>query len=76
MVAKVRDNLTLSKETGQDLDGECFNLRKLNEQEISKEYQIGITNRFATLENLSDGEDVNRAWENIKKDIKISAKRV
>jgi len=28
--------------------------------------QIDITNRFAALENLSDGEDVNRAWENIK----------
>jgi hypothetical protein len=26
------------------------------------------------LENLSDGEDVNRAWENIKGNIKTSAK--
>jgi len=58
------------------LDGERFNLRKLNELEIRKDYQFGITNRFAALENLGDGEDVNRAWEIIKKDIKISAKRV
>jgi hypothetical protein len=26
------------------------------------------------LENLSDDEDINRAWENIKEDIKSSAK--
>ena len=39
-----------------------------------KQYQIEITNRFAALQNLSDGEDINRAWENIKKNIKTSAK--
>jgi hypothetical protein len=27
--------------------------------------QFKISNRFAALENLSDGEDINRAWENI-----------
>jgi len=26
------------------------------------------------LENLSDGEDINRAWENIKETSKTSAK--
>ena len=31
-----------------------------------KKYQIEITNRFAALENLSDDEAINRAWENIK----------
>ena len=39
-------------------------------------YQIDITNRFAALENLSDDEDINRAWENINENIKTSAKRV
>jgi len=58
------------------LDAERFNLRKQNELEIRKDYQFGITNRFTALENLSEGEDINRAWEIIKKDIKISAKRV
>jgi hypothetical protein len=29
--------------------------------------------RFETLENLSDSEDINRAWEN-RENIKISAK--
>ena len=42
---------------------------------ISKEkYQIEITNRFAALENLNVDEDVNRAWENIKENVKTSAK--
>ena len=54
--------------------GERFNLRKLNGLEFRKQYQIEITNRFAALENLSDGEDINGAWENIKEDIKTSAK--
>ena len=52
--------------------GERFNLRKLNDLEVRKEYQIAITNRFATLEKLSNSEDMNRAWENIKEDIKTS----
>ena len=53
--------------------GEKFNLRKLNELEVRKQYQIEITNRFAALENLSEDEDINRAWENIKENIKTSA---
>jgi len=39
-----------------------------------KQYQFEITNRFAGLENLSDGVDINRAWENIKENIKTIAK--
>ena len=31
-------------------------------------------NEFAGLENLRDGEDINRAWENINENIKTSAK--
>jgi len=53
---------------------ERFNLWKLSELEVRKQYQIKISNRFAALENLSDGEDIKRAWENIKENIKTSAK--
>jgi len=56
----------VSKETAQKFDGERFNLRKLYKLDVRKQCQIEITNRFAALENLSDGEDINRAWENIK----------
>jgi hypothetical protein len=39
-----------------------------------KPYQIKNSNRFAVLEYLNVSEDINRAWENIKRSIKISAK--
>jgi hypothetical protein len=32
-----------------------------------------MSKRFAALENLNVSEDINRAWENIKESIKISA---
>jgi len=54
--------------------GERFNLRKLNELEVRKEYQIEISKKFAALENLNDSEDINRAWENIKENSETSVK--
>ena len=53
MVTKVRERLAVSKQAAQGFDGERFNLRKLNELEVRKQYQIEITNRFAALENLT-----------------------
>jgi hypothetical protein len=46
---------------------ERFNLRKLNELRLRKQYQIKISNRNAVLEKLSDSKD-------IKGNIKTSAK--
>jgi hypothetical protein len=63
-------------QAAQNFDGERFNLRKLNELEVKEKYQIEITNGFAALENLIVDEDVNRAWKNIKENIKTSAKEV
>jgi hypothetical protein len=74
VVVTVRERLAVSKQTARMSDGEKFNLRKLNALEGRKEYQIEITNKFAALENFSDSEDINRAWENIKENIKASAK--
>jgi hypothetical protein len=74
VVDKVRERLAVGKQATQGFDGERFCLRKLNELKFRKKYQIEITNSFAALENLSDGEDINRAWENIKENIKTSAK--
>jgi len=70
LVAEVRERLAVNKQVAQKFDGIRFNLRKLNELEVRKQYQIEITNRFAALENLNDGVDINRAWENIKENIK------
>ena len=75
MIAKVRERLAVGKEAAQRFDRQRFNLRKLNEPEVRKQYQIEIKNRFAALENLHDDEDVNRTWENIKENIQTSAKK-
>ena len=52
---------------------ERFNVRKLNELEVKKQYQSEITNRFAASENLNESEEISRVWENIKENIKTSA---
>ena len=75
MVVKVRERLAEKEKAVQNFDGERFNVRKLNELEVMKQYQIEITNKFSALGNLSDNEDINRAWNNIKENIKISAKQ-
>ena len=46
VVAKVREKLAVSKQAAQKLDGERFNLRKLKDLEVKKQYQIEITKRF------------------------------
>ena len=74
MVAKFRGRLAVSNQAAQKYDREKFNFKKLNELDIRKQYQTDITNRFAVLENLSDSEDIKRAWENIPEDIKTSAR--
>ena len=43
VVAKVRERLAVNKQAAQKLDGERFNLRKPNELEVRKEYQIEIS---------------------------------
>ena len=74
MIVKVRERLAVGKQAAKRFDRQRFNLRKLNEPEVRKQYQIEITNRFAALENLNDDEDVNRTCENIKENIQTSAK--
>jgi hypothetical protein len=70
VVAKGRERLAVSKQAARKLEVEIFNLRKLNELEVRKQYQIEISNRFAALENLSD----ERTWENMKENVKTSVK--
>jgi len=74
VVAKVRERLAVSKQETHKFDGERFNLRKLNELEIRKQNQIEDRNRFAAWGNSRDDEDINRACENIKENVKTSAK--
>jgi hypothetical protein len=74
VVSKVKERLEVIKQAAQKFDAEGFNLKKLSELEVRKQYQIKISNTFVALENLNVSEDINRTWENIKESIKISAK--
>ena len=67
VVAKVRESLAVNKQASQKFAGERFYLRKLNELEVRKRYQIEITNRFVALENLCYGGEIHGTWENINK---------
>ena len=64
--------MAVRKQVAQKSEGVRFNMMKLNDLEDRKRYQIEITNRFAALENVSEDEDINRGWENIKENIKTS----
>ena len=74
MVAKVRERLAIGKQAAYKLDGKRFNLRKLKDLEVKKQYQIEITKRFSGLGNISDDGDINGAWENIKENSKNTDK--
>jgi hypothetical protein len=61
VVAKARKDLrTISKRAAHMFDMERFNLGKLSELDIRKEYQIEISNRITALENLSNSEDIHK----------------
>jgi hypothetical protein len=74
VVPNVRERLSVSKQTAHKFYRERFNLRKLNVLEDRKQYQIKVSKRFAALEILSYSKDRDGAWENIKQNIKTSAK--
>jgi hypothetical protein len=69
----VRERLAVSKRTAQKTDTGRSNVKKLNEVDVKEQYQVTIRNKFAALENLQDSSDVNRAWDNIREDTKVSA---
>ena len=63
MVGKVTERLAVSIQSAWKFDVERFNLRKLKELDVRKQYKIKISYRSAALENLSDREDINTAWK-------------
>jgi hypothetical protein len=68
VVAEVRERLSVTKRATRK-----FRLKKLNEVGDNEPNQAKISNSSAALENLVDDVDINRAWENIRGNIKISA---
>jgi hypothetical protein len=56
----------------QEFCVERFNLRRLNDVEVSKQYWVKISNRFAALEILAENVDISRTWESMRENIKAS----
>jgi ubiquitin len=74
VASKLREGLSVSKRLAQKFDMQRFDISELNDAEVKEQYQVKITNRFAALENFDDNVGTNRTWENIRENIKISAK--
>jgi hypothetical protein len=55
---------------------ERFNFKILNEVRDREQYHVKTSNRFAALENLHTEGDVNKAWETIRENIRMSRKRI
>jgi hypothetical protein len=73
-VANIRERLAVSKQPTHRVRMERFNLKKLNEVEGKEQYRVEISNRFVALENFDTEVDINRAWETIRENIKVSGK--
>jgi glycine betaine/choline ABC-type transport system substrate-binding protein len=76
VVPKVRERLAMSKRAAQKIDTERFKVKNLNEDDVKEQYQVTVRNKFAALGNLQDSGDMNRARDNIRENIKISAQRI
>jgi hypothetical protein len=72
-IGKLGQKLAVSRQTMHRFHMERFNLEKLNQGEGKEQYWVEISNGFEALENLDDDVDIKRAWETIRKNIKISA---
>jgi hypothetical protein len=53
---------------------EMLNIKKLNEVEDKEKYQVEVSDKSATLENLSTEVEINSAREMIRENIKVSGK--
>jgi hypothetical protein len=53
---------------------ERFNLKKLKKIESKEQYNVENSGRFAALENLDNDVDIDRAWETIRENVRISTK--
>jgi hypothetical protein len=60
MTAEVREGWMVSKKAVEKVDVERFNLKKLNELEVGKQYPIKISKRFAASQNLKYNKDTKQ----------------
>jgi hypothetical protein len=64
--ANVTKRLPVSKCAMRKFDIETFNLKELNDMEVTEQYKVKISNRFAALENLGDNVYINRGTKSIR----------
>jgi hypothetical protein len=74
MVTKVWERLAVGEETMHRFHMDRYNLKELSEVDGKEQYNVEISNRIASLENLDADVNINRAWETIRENIKVSAK--
>ncbi|KAJ4435202.1 hypothetical protein ANN_23778, partial [Periplaneta americana] len=77
-IGELRERLSVAKRVEQQVNITKFNILKLKDEEAKQNYQVEISNRFATLESSDEVEkelDVNSVWENIRDSIKIAAEQ-
>jgi hypothetical protein len=73
IIGKIGQQLAVSRQKMHRFHMERFSLRKLNQGE-GKDYNwVEISNGFTALENFDDEVGIKRAWETIRKNIKIPA---
>jgi hypothetical protein len=68
-VANVRETLAVNKQRSHRFH---FNRKKLNDVEGKEQYNVEVSNRFASLEDLDAEVKINSAWETSRENIKIS----
>jgi hypothetical protein len=68
---KNRERLAVNKQMSHRFHTEMFNLKKSNEIYGKEKCHVEVSNRFAALGEVL----VNSAWEMIRENIKISARR-
>jgi hypothetical protein len=74
VVAKVRERLAVNKLRSNTHHLERFNLKTLNEVRGKEHLRVQVSNRFAALQDLDAGVEIDSAWETIREKIKILAK--
>jgi len=64
VVVDVIERQAVSKQAAPKFYAERFNIRKRNELEVKKRYQIEISSKFAAFENLNDSKCLGDIKEN------------
>ncbi|KAJ4444657.1 hypothetical protein ANN_06453 [Periplaneta americana] len=66
VIGELRERLSVAKRVEQQVNITKFNILKLKDEEAKQNYQVEISNRFATLESSDEVEkelDVNSVWK-------------